>query len=166
MEVSGVWRGVGIIILIILVWCASRFLNWVWFKPKRMEKCLRKQGLKGNSYRFLFGDMKEFVKIVKEAKSKPINLNDDIVTRVLPYNHKVITVYGTRSGSLFLTIFHHLFYYNLILLECLKLKSKLWFLSLWFVQIFYFSLKFVFFVHIVSFSLLFPSISLTYFGLR
>ncbi|XP_076909358.1 cytochrome P450 CYP72A219-like [Bidens hawaiensis] len=94
MEVSGVWRGVGIIILIILVWCASRFLIWVWLKPKRTEKFLRKQGLKGSPYRFLFGDVKEFVKMVKDAKSKPINLNDNIVVRVLPFQHKSVTAYG------------------------------------------------------------------------
>jgi len=59
-----------------------------------MEKFLRKQGLKGSSYKFLFGDMKELVKMVKEAKSKPINLNHDIVSRVLPFDHKYVAVYG------------------------------------------------------------------------
>ncbi|PWA48057.1 cytochrome P450 [Artemisia annua] len=93
MEVSGVWCGVGVIV-VILVWYALKFVNWVWFKPRKMEKLLRKQGLKGSSYRFLFGDLKDMVKMLKEAKSKPINLTDDIVPRVMPFYHKNITAYG------------------------------------------------------------------------
>ncbi|KAJ0678055.1 putative secologanin synthase [Helianthus annuus] len=93
MEVSTVWCGLGLLVMT-LVWCALRFLDWVWFKPKRTEKFLRKQGLKGSSYKFLFGDMKELVKMVKEAKSKPISLNHDIVSRVTPFEYKSVTAYG------------------------------------------------------------------------
>nr|GEZ43175.1 cytochrome P450 CYP72A219-like [Tanacetum cinerariifolium] len=93
MEVSGVWCGVGVIVMILL-WYALRFVNWVWFKPRKMEKLLRKQGLKGSSYRFVFGDLKDMVKMLKEAKSKPINLTDDIVPRILPFDHTNITSYG------------------------------------------------------------------------
>ncbi|GKA18410.1 cytochrome P450 CYP72A219-like protein [Tanacetum coccineum] len=93
MEVSGAWCGVGVMVMI-LVWYALKFVNWVWFKPRKMEKLLRKQGLKGSSYRFLFGDLKDMVKMLKEAKSKPINLTDDIIPRILPFDHKNITAYG------------------------------------------------------------------------
>ncbi|KAJ0492821.1 putative secologanin synthase [Helianthus annuus] len=93
MEVSRVWCGLGLLVMT-LVWCALRFLDWVWFKPKRMEKFLRKQGLQGSSYKFLFGDIKELVKMVKEAKSKPISLNHDIVSRVTPFDYKSVTAYG------------------------------------------------------------------------
>ncbi|KAI7737128.1 hypothetical protein M8C21_013248, partial [Ambrosia artemisiifolia] len=93
MEVSVLWCCVGILVMIV-AWCVLRFLNWVWFKPKRMEKFLRNQGLNGSSYKFLFGDMKEFAKMIKEAKSKPINLKDDIVPRVMHFNHKYVTTYG------------------------------------------------------------------------
>ncbi|KAM0019663.1 putative secologanin synthase [Helianthus debilis subsp. tardiflorus] len=92
MEDGRVWCGLGLLAMT-LVWCALRFLEWVWFKPKRMEKFLRKQGLKGSSYKFLFGDMKELVKMVKEAKSKPISLNHDIVSRVTPFDYKSVTAY-------------------------------------------------------------------------
>ncbi|KAG5235301.1 cytochrome P450 [Salix suchowensis] len=34
-------------------------LNWVWFRPKRVERCLRQQGFAGKPYRFLVGDWKE-----------------------------------------------------------------------------------------------------------
>ncbi|KAF5777977.1 putative secologanin synthase [Helianthus annuus] len=87
MEVSGV-------IVIILALSAFGLFNWLWLKPKRMEKFLRKQGLKGSSYRFFSGDLQEIVKLAVEAKSKPIKLNDDILPRVLPYEHKAVTAYG------------------------------------------------------------------------
>ncbi|KAI3778568.1 hypothetical protein L2E82_07946 [Cichorium intybus] len=92
MEVSALWCG--IVVFAILLRYAWRFLNWVWLKPKKIEKCLRDQGLKGSSYKFLFGDLKEMVSMLKDAKSKPINLADDIVPRVQPFDHKCVTTYG------------------------------------------------------------------------
>ncbi|KAM3222304.1 hypothetical protein P3L10_021574 [Capsicum annuum] len=40
------------------------------FKPKKLEKLLRQQGLKGNSYGILYGDAKDLPGMVKEAMSK------------------------------------------------------------------------------------------------
>ncbi|CAI9296482.1 unnamed protein product [Lactuca saligna] len=92
MEVSALWCGM--VVLAILVWYAWRFINWVWLKPKKIEKRLREQGLKGSSYKFLFGNLKEVVSMLKDSKSRPINLNDEIVPRVVPFDHKCITTYG------------------------------------------------------------------------
>ncbi|KAM7497861.1 hypothetical protein LguiA_022275 [Lonicera macranthoides] len=82
--------------LVLILW-GCRVLNWVWFRPKKIEKCLRKQGLKGKSYRVLYGDSKESAIMVKEANSKPINIFDDIVPRVMPFLRKTINVYGKAS---------------------------------------------------------------------
>ncbi|XP_060201179.1 cytochrome P450 CYP72A219-like [Lycium barbarum] len=72
-----------------------RILNYVWFKPKKLEKCLRQQDFKGNSYKFLFGDMKEMKKMGEEATSKPIDFTHDMIwPRVSPFIHKTITNYG------------------------------------------------------------------------
>ncbi|XP_058779453.1 cytochrome P450 716A67-like [Vicia villosa] len=67
-----------------LTW-SWKILNRLWLKPKKLEKVLREQGLKGNSYRFLVGDIKDILKSRKEATSKPMNLSDDIVPRVFSY---------------------------------------------------------------------------------
>ncbi|XP_008226211.1 PREDICTED: cytochrome P450 CYP72A219-like [Prunus mume] len=77
--------------VITLAW---RVLNWVWLRPKKLERCLRQQGLAGNSYRLLVGDTKESSMMVKEAKSKPMNLSHDITPRVLPFLHQSVTTYG------------------------------------------------------------------------
>ncbi|XP_076935974.1 cytochrome P450 CYP72A219-like [Bidens hawaiensis] len=78
----------------IFLFCIWRILNWVWFKPKKIEKFLRDQGLKGTPYKFLYGDLKEMTQMTNEAKSKPMNLTHNIAPRVLPFFHKSITTHG------------------------------------------------------------------------
>ncbi|XP_059291568.1 cytochrome P450 CYP72A219-like [Lycium ferocissimum] len=82
--------------VIILVYKAWKVLKWIWISPKKLEKCLRKQGLKGNSYRIFYGDIKEVSKSLKDANSKLINLSDDVAPRIIPYYLEVIKKYGKR----------------------------------------------------------------------
>ncbi|KAI3812281.1 hypothetical protein L1987_16988 [Smallanthus sonchifolius] len=89
---SGVWVAAGVAVLVVVVY-AWRFFELFWLKPKKMEKCLRDQGLKGTSYKLLYGDVKEIVKMITEAYLKPINLNDDIVPRVLSFTHSVVSTH-------------------------------------------------------------------------
>ncbi|KAF3618101.1 Cytochrome [Capsicum annuum] len=78
--------------------CLWRVLNWVWFRPKKLEKLLRKQGLKGNSYRILYGDLKDSSRMIEEANSKPMNLSDhDITPRMVPFFLETIKKYGKNS---------------------------------------------------------------------
>ncbi|KAK9204369.1 hypothetical protein WN943_014629 [Citrus x changshan-huyou] len=83
---------------ILAVACAWwMLLNWVWLKPKKLEKFLRKQGFSGNSYKVFYGDMKELAQTTKEAKSRPISLSDDIARRILPFHYHIITNFGKNS---------------------------------------------------------------------
>ncbi|XVF79176.1 hypothetical protein PTKIN_Ptkin14bG0198900 [Pterospermum kingtungense] len=79
-----------------MIW-GWRILNWVWLKPKRLEKCLRQQGFTGNPYRLLSGDMKERSVMTKQASVKPMPLSDDIVPYVAPFLHQTVTKYGKNS---------------------------------------------------------------------
>ncbi|KAI7740929.1 hypothetical protein M8C21_033056 [Ambrosia artemisiifolia] len=78
-------------IFLYFIW---RILNWLWFKPKKIEKFLKDQGLKGTPYKFLYGDLKEIMQMMNEAKSKPMNLIHDIAPRVSPFYHKSLTTLG------------------------------------------------------------------------
>lgn len=85
-----------IVIAVILRW-GWKVLNWAWLKPKKLEKWMRDQGYKGNSYNLLIGDMKQLVKMVNESRSKPLPITHDITSYVLPFDHHIITKYGKKS---------------------------------------------------------------------
>ena len=100
MEISLLGIAVSIFSIVVLTWWAWRVVSWVYVRPKKLEKCLREQGLSGNSYRFLFGDMKESSKMTSQAKSKPINFTHDIAPRVLSFVHHVVNNYGMCTITL------------------------------------------------------------------
>uniref|UniRef100_A0A1W7HBW8 Cytochrome P450 n=1 Tax=Scoparia dulcis TaxID=107240 RepID=A0A1W7HBW8_SCODU len=83
---------------IFLVLYAWKFFNWVWLKPRKLEKYLRHQGFTGNSYRFMIGDYKDIAAMAKDAQSKPISpLSNDIMPRVMPFIHQTVINYGRNS---------------------------------------------------------------------
>ncbi|XP_045801121.1 cytochrome P450 72A68-like isoform X9 [Trifolium pratense] len=85
-----------ILVTLCLIW-AWKVLNWLWLRPKKLEKLLREQGLQGNPYRILVGDTKDLFKMEKEARSKSMNLTDDILPRVNPYIHHSVKIHGKNS---------------------------------------------------------------------
>nr|QZP13095.1 cytochrome P450 CYP72A567 [Psammosilene tunicoides] len=87
----------GIACIVILRWVLN-MLKWLWIEPRRLEKCLRKQGLEGNSYKFLFGDMKEASKLRTEALAKPMPMrfNHDYFPRINPFVDQLLNKYGTN----------------------------------------------------------------------
>ena len=102
-------EGVYQIILIFgcaLVWIYTwKLLNWAYLKPKRLGAALMKQGFKGNSYKLVYGDFMEIGQLVMEARSKPINLDDDIKKRIFPFLIYTIHKYGTPCFFLISSIF-------------------------------------------------------------
>ncbi|CAG7868139.1 unnamed protein product, partial [Brassica rapa] len=84
---------VSVAISVVLLWI-WRTLKWVWFKPKMLESYLRRQGIAGTPYTPLVGDMRRDNSMSKEARSKPIKLTDDIISRVLPFPSHMLKTYG------------------------------------------------------------------------
>ncbi|KZV27206.1 hypothetical protein F511_04659 [Dorcoceras hygrometricum] len=84
----------GAFALLVSLWRAA---NWAWFRPKKLEMLLRKQGFNGNPYRFPQGDLRDMRKMTEEATAKPIGLDDDIKQRVIPFPLKTIQKYGSAS---------------------------------------------------------------------
>jgi hypothetical protein len=89
------WVALSIVAVVVVVLkSAWRVLRWVWVRPKTLERCLREQGLTGNSYRLFFGDLKEISKMTIQAMSTPINFTNDIAPRVIPFIHQNVHNYG------------------------------------------------------------------------
>ncbi|KAF8037808.1 hypothetical protein BT93_B0603 [Corymbia citriodora subsp. variegata] len=92
MEVSMQSITLATILAVLTTW-AWRVVNWVWLRPKRLERLLRQQGLSDKPYTFLFGDLKENSRLLTEAKSKPIAVSNDIKPRLLPFLHQSFQTY-------------------------------------------------------------------------
>ncbi|KAH6785337.1 hypothetical protein C2S51_037792 [Perilla frutescens var. frutescens] len=84
---------VSILVAGLIAW-GVKLLNWVWLRPKRLERLLRQQGLNGNSYRLLLGDMKDLISAVKHEQFKPIQLSDNLPPHIFPYFYQIIAKYG------------------------------------------------------------------------
>ncbi|KAJ0961254.1 hypothetical protein J5N97_000754 [Dioscorea zingiberensis] len=86
--VMGVVWAAAVVMLVAWAW---RTLDWVWRTPMRLDRELRRQGLRGNQYRVFHGDLKENARLSKEAESRPLPLHcHDIAPRVLPLFHNAI----------------------------------------------------------------------------
>lgn len=83
------------LVCVVLVSVSWGILDWVWFKPKRLEKRLRNQGFNGNSYRLLYGDTNERARMTMESRLNPMpNLSNDFLPHSLAFFHHIITKYG------------------------------------------------------------------------
>ncbi|KAF7090833.1 hypothetical protein CFC21_093527 [Triticum aestivum] len=85
-----------------LLWQARLLLDRLWWRPRRLERTLRAQGVGGTPYRFLMGDLKDFGRLNDEAWSKPLPLRcHDIVPRVIPFLHNNVRDNGKPCFSWF-----------------------------------------------------------------
>nr|QWK52327.1 cytochrome P450 72A13 [Isatis tinctoria] len=79
--------------VVIVMWWAWTTLKWVWLKPKMLECYLRVQGLTGAPYKPLIGDLRSY-RVLMKARSKPINLTEDIIPRVMPVTLNMLQTHG------------------------------------------------------------------------
>ncbi|XP_028796132.1 cytochrome P450 716A67-like [Neltuma alba] len=76
-------------------WWVWKMAKWVWVDPKKMERRLRKQGLKADPYRFWVGDVTRMMKMQKEAISSPLPPHcHDLVPRVFSFGHHLVNKHG------------------------------------------------------------------------
>ncbi|XP_027172967.1 cytochrome P450 CYP72A219-like [Coffea eugenioides] len=86
-----------LLLLLLAVIVSWKVLNWVWFRPKKLEKRLKEQGFRGNPYKRLHGDFKDISALYTEAHSKNLSLSDDIVPRVIPEYLEAVKKYGKNT---------------------------------------------------------------------
>ncbi|KAF5185683.1 Cytochrome p450 [Thalictrum thalictroides] len=78
----------------LLLWLAVKVFYSLWWKPKSLEKQLKQQGIKGTSYKFWHGDLKDYGRMFNEVWSKPLNLTHSIVPYVIPFFNKIVQTHG------------------------------------------------------------------------
>ncbi|MFS7921651.1 putative secologanin synthase [Helianthus anomalus] len=95
------------IVIVLIGRVGWKLLNWAWLKPRKLEKWMRSEGYKGNSYKLVIGDMKELAQTMKEGKTKSIPISHDIAAHVLPFDHQIITKYGIFHAfiSMFIEVY-------------------------------------------------------------
>ncbi|TVU35855.1 hypothetical protein EJB05_17762, partial [Eragrostis curvula] len=96
------WTLAGAVVAAVLSWLAVRALGWAWWMPRRLDRALRAQGLKGTRYRLFTGDVRENARIIREARKKPLPVGcHDIGPRVLPMFDMVGKEHGKVSFTWF-----------------------------------------------------------------
>lgn len=86
----------------VLAWCAVRVAEWAWWRPRRLERALRSQGLRGTAYRSLAGDAALGVRLNGEARSRTLPLRcHDVVPRAMPMFHQAMKEHGKISITWF-----------------------------------------------------------------
>ncbi|KAK9285115.1 hypothetical protein L1049_024300 [Liquidambar formosana] len=84
----------GAVLCVLMVsWCL-KVLHMIWWKPKMIEKQLRKQGIYGHPYKLFYGNTKEMMKLSKENGSKPLGLSHDFLPRFNPFLQKLVMTYN------------------------------------------------------------------------
>ncbi|RWW50523.1 hypothetical protein BHE74_00043284 [Ensete ventricosum] len=80
---------------------AFKVLDFLWWRPKRLEEHFARQGIRGPPYRFFVGCVKEMVGLMFDASSKPMmpQTSHNILPRVLSFYHHWKKIYGTCSSS-------------------------------------------------------------------
>ncbi|CAI0474448.1 unnamed protein product [Linum tenue] len=90
--------GWGVVVAALVVVVAAKLwqLTWALFwKPYALTKFFRSQGIRGPSYRFLYGSLGEIKDLKRDAKKLVLDSSShDISPRILPHYHKWFPQYG------------------------------------------------------------------------
>ncbi|KAH6775515.1 cytochrome P450 [Perilla frutescens var. hirtella] len=71
-----------LIVVAVLVKWGVKLLNWVWFRPRKLEKFLREQGLNGTRYSPFLGDVRDCISSMTDEQPKTLQLSDDILPHI------------------------------------------------------------------------------------
>ncbi|XP_058101141.1 cytochrome P450 CYP72A616-like isoform X1 [Magnolia sinica] len=86
--------------VLILPWVLMLF-NYAWWRPKRLERALKKQGIHGPPYKLLSGNIIDEFRALKASHAKPMGLSHHILPRVAPFHLQTVKNYGKTSVTWF-----------------------------------------------------------------
>lgn len=88
------WSLLGFLGVFVAISWAYRVLESTLIVPRRLGRALQSQGLRGTTYRFPFGDLKELARFAVAARAKPMPFSHDITPRVNRLYYNNIREYG------------------------------------------------------------------------
>lgn len=84
-------------VLILSLIC--RFFYFFWWRPIKLGRFLKDQGINGPPYWPVVGNIMEETRLRKDAKLRPMDLSHAIVPRVIPFLHRISQSYGISHIS-------------------------------------------------------------------
>ncbi|KAF3794758.1 Cytochrome P450 [Nymphaea thermarum] len=85
-------------LLCCLSWLLLTAARSLWWEPKQYTEAFKRQGIHGCPYKFFLGNLREFLVMQDQAKSKPMEFfSHDIVNRIMPFFHECVHKYGKIS---------------------------------------------------------------------
>ncbi|KAG8094681.1 hypothetical protein GUJ93_ZPchr0012g20249 [Zizania palustris] len=80
----------------LLLHVATRVVDALWWRPRRLEAHFARQGVRSPPYRFLVGSVREMVALMAEATAKPMApaAAHNVLPRVLAFYHYWRKIYG------------------------------------------------------------------------
>ena len=79
---------------ILLAGWALKTAKVLWWTPRNLEKKIRALGIDGTSYTLRFDDLMQYLRLLKEARCRPMTMSHDIASRVIPFHSKMAKTYG------------------------------------------------------------------------
>nr|CAD1823841.1 unnamed protein product [Ananas comosus var. bracteatus] len=97
------WSSATVVVVVVVVgmavWWGVRMVEWGLLWPRRLERALRAQGLRGSRYHPFAGDLPENARLNAAARSRPLPLPlpPPHRYRVFPMFHRVMKLHGKIS---------------------------------------------------------------------
>lgn len=93
--------------ILVAIFCGKVWYT-VWWWPKMIEKKLKKEGIHGEPYQVLFGNLKEMMKMSREAKKQPL-VNHDIIPWINPFLVRLSKTYSNSNFPFTFSLISDLF---------------------------------------------------------
>ncbi|KAB2624415.1 cytochrome P450 CYP749A22-like [Pyrus ussuriensis x Pyrus communis] len=82
-------------LLFLILLALVKYFDKLWWTPTRIQKRMASQGIKGPSYKLIYGNGKEIISMTKETMSRPMSTSShDISSYVLPHDHLWTNICG------------------------------------------------------------------------
>ncbi|KAH6762952.1 hypothetical protein C2S52_020385 [Perilla frutescens var. hirtella] len=86
----------GVCVSLFLLIIPSIIIYKLWWIPHRLQRSMESQGIKGPSYKFLYGTTKEIIKMKNQTSEAAMELSHDIFPIIQPHFYSWIKLYGNN----------------------------------------------------------------------